>query len=153
MVEVKSIQIDLDKKHLRQSLNYAANEGIDWILLLNGRQVELFKVNFGKPIDSRLVFSLNLIDKADFKSAAELLVYLTKRCVLKGELEEFWKRTSALSSLSLAKIIYSQDVARMSRNAIKRETGIYFQIEDVAEVIHRVITEPVAFGNHKLKKL
>ncbi len=35
VVEVKSIDLDISEKHLRQSLSYAANEGIDWILLLN----------------------------------------------------------------------------------------------------------------------
>ena len=39
VVEVKSIDIDISEKHLRQSLSYAANEGIDWVLLLNGREI------------------------------------------------------------------------------------------------------------------
>lgn len=37
VIEVKSIQLDLNDRHLRQSLSYAANEGIDWIILFNGR--------------------------------------------------------------------------------------------------------------------
>ena len=152
VVEVKSIQIDLDKKHLRQSLNYAANEGIDWILLLNGRQVEVFKVNFGKPIASKLVFRLDLLDKDDFKSASELIVYLTRKCVLKNELGDFWKRVSALSPLTIAKLMYSEGIARSIRNTIKRDTGIYFQVEDVAEAMHKVIVTPIEFGNTKIKK-
>lgn len=152
VVEVKSIQIDLDQKHLRQSLNYAANEGIDWILLLNGRQVELFKVNFTKPIASKLVFRLDLLDKADFKSAAELIVYLTKRCVLKDELGEFWRRVSALSPLAVAKLLYSEEIARTIRNKIKRDTGIYFQIDDVADAMYKVVTQPVELGKPRLKK-
>ena len=51
VVEVKAVQLDLSEKHLRQSINYAANEGIDWIILTNGRQIELYKVIFGKPIN------------------------------------------------------------------------------------------------------
>ncbi|HEY4964157.1 MAG TPA: type I restriction enzyme HsdR N-terminal domain-containing protein [Candidatus Saccharimonadales bacterium] len=153
VVEVKSIQIDLDEKHLRQSLNYAANEGIDWILLLNGRQIEVYKVNYGKPIASKLVFSLDLLDKDDFKSAAELLVYLTKRCVLKAELADFWKRISVLSPPSIAKMLFSEDIARIIRNNIKRDTGIYFQIDDVGESIHKVITLPIDIGKPRFKKL
>lgn len=153
VVEVKSIQIDLNQKHLRQSLNYAANEGIDWILLLNGRQVEVFKVNFGKPIASKLAFSLDLLDKDDFKSAAELLVYLTKRSVMKSELDDFWKRISALSPSVIAKMLYSEDIARTIRNIIKRDTGIYFQLEDVGESIYKVISSPVEIGKLRFKKL
>ena len=51
IVEVKSIQADLNEHHLRQALNYAANEGIDWVLLTNGSKYELFRVIFSKPID------------------------------------------------------------------------------------------------------
>lgn len=153
VVEVKSIQLDLNEKHLRQSLNYAANEGIDWILLLNGRQIELFKVNFGKPIASKLAFQLDLLDKSDFKTAAELIVYLTKKCVTKNELTDFWKRISALAPASIAKTLYSEDVARIARNTIKRETGIYFQIEDVADVIYQVIAQPLELSKPHLKKL
>src|SRR4051812_46884291 len=40
VVEVKSIELDISEKHLRQSLSYAANEGIDWILLHNGREIQ-----------------------------------------------------------------------------------------------------------------
>lgn len=151
VVEVKSIQIDLDQKHLRQSLNYAANEGIDWILLLNGRQIEFYKVNFTKPITSKRLFKIDLLDKSDFNSAAELIVYLTKACVLKDELDDFWKRVSALAPDSVAKLIYSEDIARNVRNSIKRDTGIYFQIEDVAEVIRHIITNPIDIGNTRLK--
>src|SRR3989344_4622143 len=126
VVEVKSISLDLNEKHLRQSLNYAANEGIDWILLLNGRQIELYKVNFNKPIKSTLLFSLDLLDKEDFKKAPELVFYLTKKSVAKNELDDLWKRLSALAPLELAKSIYSEEVARMLRNNLKHETGIYF---------------------------
>lgn len=152
VVEVKSIQLDLDKKHLRQSLNYAANEGIDWILLLNGRQVELFKVNFGKPIESKLVFRIDLMDKADFKAAAELIVFLTKKCVLKNELDEFWKRVSTLAPNSLAKLLYSENTAKSLRQLIKKETGIYFQLEEVSEALLRVITQPIEIAKPRLKK-
>lgn len=151
VVEVKSIQIDLDQKHLRQSLNYAANEGIDWILLMNARQIEFYKVNFSKPITSHKLFKIDLMDKSDFNSAAELIVYLTKHCVLKDELDDFWKRVSALAPDSVAKLLYSEDVARTVRNSIKKDTGIYFQIEDVAEVIREIIINPIDIGNSRFK--
>ena len=57
VVEVKSIQIDLNAHHLRQSRGYAADEGIDWILLFNGKQIQLYRVIFGKPIDCLLYTS------------------------------------------------------------------------------------------------
>src|SRR5262245_50883319 len=62
LVEVKSFSLALSDKHLRQAVNYGANEGIEWALLSNGKQFDFYKILFQKPIDSKLVFSLNLCD-------------------------------------------------------------------------------------------
>lgn len=151
VVEVKSIELDLNDKHLRQSLSYAANEGIDWILLLNGRQIQLYRVNFGKPISTTLIYKLDLLDNEDFKKAPSLLWFLTKRAVEKGDLETFWKKTNALNPVNLAKIIYSEEIVKRLRNDLKEQTGIYFQVEDVAEALREVIVEKVEFPKPKLR--
>jgi len=152
VVEVKSVQLDLSDKHLRQSLNYAANEGIDWILLLNGRQVELYRVNFGKPISSTLIYSINLLDSDDLKKCPEQLWFLTKTAVSRGETEEFWKRSNALQLDNLAKIIYSEEIVRKIRNDLKSKSGIYFQVEDVADALYELINQKVTFLKPKLRQ-
>lgn len=151
VVEVKSIQLDLNEKHLRQSLSYAANEGIDWILLLNGRQIELYRVNFGKPISTTLIYAIDLLNDADFQNCPELLWYLTKYAIQRGELEKFWKRSNALQPENFAKILYSEEVVRRIRNDLKSKTGIYFQLEDVASTLYETITTQVTFLRPKLR--
>src|SRR3989338_8052763 len=44
IVEVKAMPIELSEKHLRQVTNYAANEGIDWALLTNGKKFDFYKI-------------------------------------------------------------------------------------------------------------
>jgi hypothetical protein len=151
VVEVKSIELDLSEKHLRQSLSYAANEGIDWILLLNGREVQLYRVNFGKPISTTLIYKIDLMDVDDLKKAPELLWNLTKRAVEKGELETFWKRTNALNPVNLAKLLYSEEIVKRLRNDLKEQTGIYFQMEDVAASLCQIISEEVQFPKPRLR--
>lgn len=151
VVEVKSIDIDINEKHLRQSLSYAANEGIDWILLLNGRQIELYRVNFAKPVTTTLIYKLDLLNVDEFKKAPEQLWYLTKKSVERGELEEFWKRTNALQVEYLAKLVYSEEIVKRLRNDLKSTTGIYFQLEDVAESLNKLITTTVDFPRPKLR--
>lgn len=102
VVEVKSIDIDISDKHLRQSLSYAANKGIDWILLLNGREIQLYRVNFGKPVTTTLIFKIDLTNTDDLKKAPELIWNLAKKAVERGELETFWKRTNALNPVNLS---------------------------------------------------
>lgn len=151
VVEVKSIELDISEKHLRQSLSYAANEGIDWILLLNGREIQLYRVNFGKPISTTLIFKVDLMDGADLKKAPELLWHLTKKAIEKGELETFWKRTNALEPANLAKLLYSEEVVRRLRNDLKEQTGIYFQMEDVAASLAQIISKEIEFPKPRLR--
>lgn len=151
VVEVKSIGLDISDKHLRQSLSYAANEGIDWILLLNGREIQLYRVNFGKPVTTTLIFKLDLIDNDDFKRCPELLWNLSKKAVERGELETFWKRTTALNAENMAKLLYSEEIVKRLRNDLREQTGIYFQIEDVAESLREIITEKVEFPKPRLR--
>ena len=36
LIEVKAIGSDLKENHIKQAIDYAANEGVDWVLLTNG---------------------------------------------------------------------------------------------------------------------
>ncbi len=139
VIEVKSIQIDLNDRHLRQSLSYAANEGIDWILLFNGKQIKLFRVLFGKPISYHAVFHYDLSDLTTMKQAANDIIYLTKKSVSKGELDTYWKRFDALTPASLTKAIYTEDVIRAVRLRLKKNCGINFDQQDVAIAVQELL--------------
>lgn len=151
VVEVKAIELDINERHLRQSLSYAANEGVDWIVLTNGRQIELYRVNFGKPITTSLIYKINLLNGTDVKKAAKQIWFLTKKSVERGELEDFWKRSNALQVENLAKLLYSEEIVKRLRNDLKAETGIWFQLEDVASSLYGVITEKTPLARPKLR--
>lgn len=143
VVEVKSIQLDLSEKHLRQSVNYAANEGIDWIILTNGKQIELYKVLFEKPINSRRIFNFDLSNIDDFKKIPEFLIYLTKKSILKNELSDFWKRFEALAPAQLSKNLYDIEVLRFLKRVLKKKTGLTFDECDILDSIHKIITTKI----------
>ncbi len=140
VVEVKAVQLDLTEKHLRQSIAYAANEGIDWIILTNGWQIEVYRMIFAKPISTKQVFKFNLTDTADFKKASELLILLTKKSVLKNGHNNFWHRFDALEPNNLAKNLYSIEVIRFLRKILKTKTGLTFAENDILDSVHQIIT-------------
>jgi len=152
VIEVKSIQIDLNDRHLRQSLSYAANEGIDWILLFNGKQIKLYRVLFGKPISFHQVFDYDLMDLTTIKQAASEIAYLSKKSVRKGELDDYWKRFDALTPASLVKAIYTEDVVRAIRLRLKKNCGISFDQQDVAGAIQSLLLSDYQ-NVHKPKSL
>lgn len=139
VVEVKAMSIDLSEKHLRQAQNYAANEGIEWILLFNGRQIQLYRLLFTKPIRNQLIVDLDLGDITQMRQASEQLLPLTKHAVERGELEEYWKRVDALTPASLLKTIYTEDVIRAIRLKVKKQSGIGFSQEEILGAVHQLI--------------
>jgi len=143
VVEVKAVQLELSEKHLRQSIAYAANEGIDWIILTNGWQIQLHKVLFTKPIDTKQVLNLDLTDKTDFKKAADLLVLLSKKSVEKNELGQYWHRFEALEPNDLYKNLYSTEVIRFLRKVLKQNTGLFFAEEDILDSVHQIVTTKI----------
>ena len=141
MVEVKSVGLNLNDGHIRQTIGYAANEGIDWAILTNGRQIELYRIIFAKPINVVKLFSFNLEDVKQIPIAAKQMIYLTKHSVMKGELDNYWKRTTALSPESIAREIYSEDVAKLLRSKLRKETKMSFPTEDILVALQLVILE------------
>ena len=139
VIEVKSIQIDLNSNHLRQAMGYAADEGIDWVMLTNGRQLKLYKVIFGKPVTRHLVFDYDLTDLTTVKKAAADLAYILKKNVQKGELDDYWKRFDALTPKSVIKAIYTEDVIKAIRLRLKKNCGMSFTQDDVTEAVQEVI--------------
>ncbi len=44
LIEVKSIGIELKDVHVKQAVDYAANQGVTWVILTNGVVWRIYKV-------------------------------------------------------------------------------------------------------------
>lgn len=139
VVEAKATSLDLNQKHLKQAVDYAANEGIDWAILTNGQQLQLHRIIFEKPIRSQQIFNYDLADLTIIRSASKDIVFLTKKSVLKNELETFWKRFDALTEDNLKKAMYSSEVINALRLKIRRTSGISFDKDQIANAIDNFI--------------
>jgi hypothetical protein len=80
LIEVKAIGLDLKDSYTKQAVDYSANQGTDWVILTNAEIWRIYKITFGKPIDSELVLEINFSDLNPKKSSDLELVYnLTRR--------------------------------------------------------------------------
>ena len=50
IIEVKAIGIGLKDQHVKQAVDYAANQGVEWVVLTNGATWRVYKV-FLRPAD------------------------------------------------------------------------------------------------------
>jgi predicted type IV restriction endonuclease len=60
LIEVKAIGLELKDQFVKQAVDYAANQGCEWVALTNGIAWQVYKVGFSKPIQHELVVSLDL---------------------------------------------------------------------------------------------
>ena len=89
LVEVKAIGLDLKEQFIKQAVDYAANQGTDWVVLTNGINWQVFRVSFTKPIQHELVVDLDLLNLNPRSSTdIELLGLLAKEGWQKARLGE-----------------------------------------------------------------
>ena len=149
LVEVKALSLNLSSNHLRQSINYGANEGIDFVLLTNGMVFELYKVLFEKPISHELIFSLDLSELSNLKLIADQLQYLHKDAVLKKGLDVLWDRHSALSPKNLSKLLFSTEVVKFLQKELKKKYNIKFDEVVIENAVKRIAMESVIIEDFK----
>lgn len=46
LIEVKAIGLELKDQHVKQAIDYAANQGVDWVLLSNGMCWRVYHLTF-----------------------------------------------------------------------------------------------------------
>lgn len=138
VVEAKATSINLNERHLKQAVDYAVNEGVDWAILTNGQEIELHRVIFEKPIRSQKIFSYDLSNLSTIRTASKHIAHLTKRAVLKGELETYWKRFDTLTEDNMRKAVKSPEVVRTLRLQIKKKSGINFNDSEIAKALAKI---------------
>lgn len=153
LVEVKALSLQLSDKHLRQAINYGANEGIEWALLTNGKCFDFYKILFNKPIEARRIFSLDLSDPAQFKSGLEVIQYLHRDSVTNKGLEFLWSKTVALDPKNVAGLLYSPTVINFIKRTLKTKFKSKFSDEEVEESINKIVYEAIQLEDIKLNKV
>src|SRR3990170_4864272 len=61
LIEVKAIGLELKEQHIKQAVDYAANQGCEWVALTNGVSWRVYRVTFSKPIEHELVVDFDLL--------------------------------------------------------------------------------------------
>ena len=154
LVEVKAFALELSDKHLRQAINYGANEGIEWALLTNGRQFQFYKILFEKPISERLVFEVDFTaEDFNMKEAHEELTFFHRDAVLKNSLANLWARYTALDPVGIAGLLFSPHVVTFLKKELKAKHDTKFEDDEIMEALTEVVCNEIPFEKLKIPKL
>ncbi len=149
ILEVKASGLNLKDDHIRQSLGYGANEGVDWIILTNGSIWKIYKIIFGKPIMQELVYefdflSLNIKNVDDI----EKLYYFSKEGFEKLSLEDYYIQKQTLNKYFIGQLLLTESVVDAVRKTLKKiAPEVKANNEDLQKIlIHEVIKREVLEG-------
>lgn len=148
LIEVKAAGVDLDDRHVKQAIDYAVNQGVEWVMLTNASVWRLYNVIFAKPIDKRLLLELDITSLDGRKDATYESLYLfTKEGFLKGAHVELKDKQDATSRYTLgALLLHNDSVVGAIRRELRRVVDVLVDEEEIIkalreEVIKRDVVE------------
>ncbi|HEV8432146.1 MAG TPA: restriction endonuclease subunit R [Thermoanaerobaculia bacterium] len=147
LIEVKAIGLDLRDAHAKQAVDYAANQGVEWVALTNGVIWKVFRVIFTKPIETELVLEFDFLT-LNHKTSAHLesLYLLTRESMMKSGLYAYHDHIQATNKFYLAAVVLSEPVLDTIRRELRRVSDVKIDIEELRtllreEVIKREVIE------------
>jgi len=148
LVEVKAIGLGLKDAFIKQAVDYASNEGVEWVILTNGITWQVYKISFGKPVSHELVLEIDFTNLSSKNSGQlENLYLLTKEGISRSLLGDYHTQRQALSRFFIGAITLSDpvlDIIRRELRKISPDVKIdNQQIKDVLiqEIIKRDVME------------
>lgn len=153
LVEVKALSLELSANHLRQAVNYGANEGIEWALLTNGKVFEFYKILFNKPIEHRKIFSIDFSNHSELKNSIETLQFLHKDAVVNKGLDMLWNKCIALDPANVAGFLYAPTVLNFLKKSLKDKYKHKFSDEEIKTSLNRIVYEAISLDNVKIAKV
>lgn len=149
LIEVKAIGLELKDAHVKQAIDYAANQGVDWVLLTNGVTWRVYHLIFAKPIDQELVLEIDFCALSPrSESDIELLYLWCKEGWQRSVLGEYHTQKQALSRFFVGAMLQTDSVLDVIRRELRRlSPDVRIDSEQIKTVlVNEVIKREVLEG-------
>jgi hypothetical protein len=154
LIEVKAVGIDLTDVHLRQALNYGANQGIEWVVLTNSIEWRLYRIKFGQPIDFEVISSFNLLG-VNIKNEDDQtrLFLLCREGISTDAMGLYHQHTQLLNKFTVAQIVMSKPVTSTVRRELRRLfPELNVDIEQIADILVNEVLKREVIEGDKVKE-
>jgi hypothetical protein len=126
-------------------VDYAANQGVDWVLLTNGVHWRVYHVTFGKPIEHELVVDIDFAAVSSRSEADVDRLYLwCKEGWLKSALTEYHHQKQALSRFFVGGMLLSEPVLDVIRRELRRMSpDVRIEVDEIRQVLAQEVIKRV----------
>lgn len=144
LIEAKAAGLNLKEQYIKQAVDYGSNSGIEWVVLTNSVHWMVYKIIFGKPVSSELVYDFDFTEINPKKdSDLELLFYLTKEAMSKtgkASLDDYRSHKQILNKFVISQLLLSEPVLDSIRRTIKKVSP---DAKGTNEEIYRIINDEI----------
>jgi hypothetical protein len=141
LIEVKAIGLELKEGHLRQVVEYGANQGVPWVMLTNGIRWQLYKLRLDQKVNYDQVLSLDF-DILNLRSDddRDKLFALTKQALAKSVRESLYERTQLVNRFAIAALLLSEPVVEVIRRELKRSAdNLRVECDEVIAILRNEV--------------
>lgn len=151
LIEVKAPGIELKEPQIKQAIDYAANQGVDWVVLTNGVHWRIYKVIFAKPIAQEVVCEFDFLMLSPKNGEhLQFLYLLTKEGWAKSAVGDFFEQKQALSRFCIGAIVLSDPVLAVMRRELKKlSPDVRIDAEQIAEVLRQEVVKREVLDSEK----
>jgi hypothetical protein len=109
LIEAKAVGSSLKDNHVKQAVDYGANNGIEWIVLTNGVVWQIYKVHFKQPIDRSLIFEFDALQGSPKDPhVIECLGNLSREGFAQSSMTTFFQQRQVTSKFSVGALLLSE---------------------------------------------
>ncbi len=134
-VEIKRISTELKESHLRQVKTYCANEGVEWAILTNGRNWQVYHISSTTPIQEVLILDIDLLGDAPLAERVSQLNSISREALVKQVLTAEWNAIRSLNPENIWAALRSAPVMAALRAQIRKSTGQLVDIKKLTAAI------------------
>src|SRR5690606_37440558 len=140
--EVKRCGQDLNARSLRPARLSAAEEGVQWLVLTNGRNWEVYYAETAEDSPMRIL-EVDLLGDADPKAKVDALFHISRAGVVSGRLDTLLKWRIALLGAPLADALQSPTVLEAIRAEVRNRTEHGGHLGDLYVVLQSLRKEVI----------
>lgn len=137
LIEAKAIGSELKDVHVKQAIDYGANQGIEWIVLSNGAIWRAYKIHFGQPIDKLLVFEIDLLsDNSKKADLIECFGCLSREGFSKSTMADLLEQKQITSKFAIASVLLGESMLDELRLELRRlSPGLKVDTDYLASIL------------------
>lgn len=154
LLEAKAIGVSLKDNHVKQAVDYGANNGIEWVLLTNGMVWQIYKVHFKQPIDHTLVFELDVLT-ANPRSpqVLECIGNLSREGFAQSSMTTYYQQRQITNKFAIGAMLLSEPMLNALRREIRRlGHGVRIELDELRGLLETEVMKRDVFDGEEAKQ-